>query len=221
MIKAIILLVSVLCLCVSCNNSKDTYQKTYSNKEIKEIYDASKTDLDFEVFARAIRGLNNLKKIKRRHLITIIDYSKSSHLKRLYVFDLHHKKLIFNDLVSHGVNSGKTLVDSFSNIPDSRQSSVGFMKASETYEGKHGLSLRLDGLEKEINDSVRYREITIHSADYATQEFIDKNGYLGRSHGCPAIPPKYSDSLIKYIANGSCVYLHTNSPLYLDQTQIK
>ena len=221
MIKPFIVLVSVLILCVSCKNALHTHKRHYSKKEILEIYDDSKTELEYEVFARAIRGLNKIKHIKRRDLITVIDYSKPSHLKRLYVFDLHHKKLIFNELVSHGVNSGKTLVESFSNTPDSRQSSVGFMLASETYQGKHGLSLRLDGLEKKINDNVRYREITIHSADYATQEFIDENGYLGRSHGCPAIPPKYSDSLIKYIANGSCVYLHTNSPLYLDHSKIK
>ncbi len=210
-----------LLFCASCKHTVTIrYKKTYSQEDINIIYNEIKPDLEFEVFERAIIGLNKLKKIKRRHLITIIDYSKPSNYKRLYVFDLHNKEILFHCLVSHGVNSGKTSLDRFSNVPESRKSSVGFMKAAEPYEGKHGLSIRLDGLEKGINDNVRVRDIVIHSADYATEEFLEENGYLGRSYGCPAISPDISDSLIEYISHGSCIYIHTEKAEYLEKSNL-
>lgn len=221
MSKHLPLLLVVAFIHYSCHSLEGRFVKNYSTNHIKNIHQECNTDLEFEIFERAMIGLNELPNFRNRNIITIIDYSKPSHVKRLYVIDLKNKKVLYNSLVSHGINSGKTEVDSISNVIESRKSSVGFMMASETYLGDHGLSLRLDGLETGINDNVRKREIVIHSADYATQKFLDENGYLGRSYGCPAIAPDISESIINLIAFGSCVYIHTNHPDYLKESKIK
>jgi hypothetical protein len=112
------------------------------------------------------------------------------------------------------------MAQSFSNRPESYQSSLGFYKTAETYQGKHGYSLRLDGLEKGFNDQARNRAIVVHGADYAKEEFAKSTGRLGRSLGCPALPPELSARVIDLIKDGSLLFIYGKDPHYLIQSQL-
>jgi len=149
----------------------------------------------------ARRGL-----VHRPGLLTVIDYSLPSTKRRLWVLDLTRGKVLFHELVAHGQGTGGNLARAFSNVPDSHQSSVGSMVTAETYYGKHGLSLRLDGVEPGFNDLARERTIVIHGADYVSEDFIHQVGRLGRSWGCPALPEDVSGDVIETIAGGSLVF---------------
>jgi hypothetical protein len=159
-------------------------------------------------------GYRQLDVIRKKNILTIIDYSKPSSEKRFYVIDLENKKLINNCLVAHGKNSGEEMATVFSNQPESLKSSLGFFLTAETYVGDNGYSLRLDGLEKGINDSARLRDIVIHGAGYVSQKFIDENGRLGRSWGCPALPLDVSKEIIDCISEGSCLFVNAADSLY-------
>ena len=158
--------------------------------------------------------------IKRTEVITIIDFSLPSDKERLWVLDLTRGKVLFHCLVSHGRNSGELMAEKFSNIPGSNSSSPGFYKTGETYMGKHGLSLALDGLETGINDKARARAIVIHGADYVSAEFIRKYGRLGRSFGCPAVPQELSKEIIQTIKGGSCLFIYVPKPSYTSNSPI-
>ena len=164
--------------------------------------------LSFEIFNTTILGYRKIENIKKKNIITIIDYSKPSTEERFFVIDLENKKLLFICFVAHGRNSGDHFATSFSNKPNSLQSSLGFFLTAETYMGENGYSMRLDGLEKGINDNARGREIVIHGADYVSREFITRTGRLGRSWGCPALPLETSKEVIDKISNGSCLFIY-------------
>jgi len=158
--------------------------------------------------------------ISRPEVITIIDFSLQSDRERLWVIDLNKGKVLFHCLVSHGRNSGELKAENFSNIPGSYASSPGFYVTGETYIGKHGLSLTLDGLESGINDKARARAIVIHGADYVSDDFIRNNGRLGRSLGCPAVPVELSEDIIKTIKGGSCLFIYAPQPSYTSNSRI-
>lgn len=164
--------------------------------------------VSFEVFNIAIIGYSQIDKIKKKNVITIIDFSKPSTEKRFFVIDLGDKKLLYKCFVAHGKNSGENFAKSFSNQSQSLKSCLGFFLTAETYIGKHGYSLKLDGLEKNINDNARSRDIVIHGAEYVGQQFIKKYGRLGRSWGCPALPLETSKEVIDKISNGSCMFIY-------------
>ena len=153
--------------------------------------------------------------VSRPEVITIIDFSLPSNKERLWVLDLIHGKVLFRCLVAHGRNSGELMAENFSNTPGSCASSPGFYTTGETYSGKHGLSLALDGLEKGINDKARDRAIVIHGADYVSADFIRKYGRLGRSLGCPAVPVELSKDIIQTIKGGSCLFIYVPKTSYL------
>jgi hypothetical protein len=160
------------------------------------------------------------KSISRPEVITIIDFSLPSDKERLWVLDLIHEKVLFRCLVSHGRNSGELMAENFSNIPGSCASSPGFYTTGETYIGKHGLSLTLDGREMGINDKARARTIVIHGADYVSADFIRKYGRLGRSFGCPAVPEELSKKIIQTIKGGSCLFIYVPKTSYISNSQI-
>ena len=115
-------------------------------------------------------------------------------------------------MTAHGRHSDLDhdgFLDTVSNVPQSKQTSVGLYKTAEVYTGSHGLSLRLDGLEKGFNDNARRRKIVIHGADYAGEEFIQKHGRSGRSLGCPSVSNDVSDELISVIKEGSLLFMYT------------
>lgn len=164
----------------------------------------------FNSFKAAFKGYYQLKsegKIKKE-ILTIIDFSLSSTEKRMWVIDMKKNEIVFQSVVSHGKNSGKEYATDFSNVPESHKSSLGFYKTAETYQGKHGLSLRLDGLEYGINHNARMRDIVIHGADYANERVAESQGWLGRSFGCPALPYEWSSKIINYIKEESCLFIY-------------
>lgn len=162
--------------------------------------------------------LMNAGTFQRFDLITIIDFRLPSTQKRLWVLDLAKGETLFHTLVAHGKNTGELYAEKFSNISGSYTSSLGFYTTGDTYQGAHGLSLYLDGLESGINDNARERAIVMHGADYATEDFIKENGRLGRSFGCPSIPPELHKQIIQTIAGGSCLFIFANNTDYLNES---
>jgi hypothetical protein len=158
--------------------------------------------------------------ISRTDVITIIDFSLPSDKERLWVLDLINGKVLFHCLVSHGLNSGDLMAEKFSNIPGSNTSSPGFYSTGETYIGRHGYSLKLDGLEMGINDKARMRAIVMHGADYVSADFISNHGRLGRSFGCPAVPQELSKEIIQTIKGGSCLFIYVQKTSYLSNSPI-
>lgn len=151
-------------------------------------------------------------------IMAICDFTQSSRNKRLYVIDLIKKKLLYNTYVAHGRNSGNEFAEHFSNANSSYQSSLGFYKTLGTYQGKHGLSLRLEGLEKGINDRALERAIVMHGADYVSENFIKNTGRLGRSLGCPAVSVADSKKLINLLYNGAGLFIYSGDQHYLEKS---
>jgi len=176
-----------------------------------------------DLLQTALLGYELLKKeqtINRPEVITIIDFSLPSNQERLWVLDLVESKVLYHCLVSHGRNSGEVMAEKFSNKPGSYASSPGFYTTGETYFGKHGFSLRLNGIENGINDKARERAIVIHGADYVSSEFIEKNGRLGRSLGCPAVPEELSTEIIETIKDGTCLFVYAPTDSYLSESLV-
>ena len=123
-------------------------------------------------------------------------------------------------LLAHGRNSGENFATSFSNRSGSYQSSLGFFRTAETYNGGNGYSLRLDGLEKGINDKARPRAVVIHGADYCSEDFIRSTGRLGRSFGCPALPQELNKPIINTIKDGSLLFIYADKPEYYSLSKV-
>ncbi len=153
-------------------------------------------------------------------VLAIADFSQSSRNKRLYVIDFSTNRVVMNTYVAHGRNSGQEFASKFSNVNSSYQSSLGFYRALNTYQGKHGLSLRLQGLEKNINDQALARAIVMHGADYVSEDFIRQKGRLGLSLGCPAISQAEHESLIKLLRDGAGLFLYYPDADYLAHSKI-
>lgn len=140
--------------------------------------------------------------------LTVIDYSLPSTAKRLWVFDVPGKRLLFHELVAHGKNTGGNFATKFSNTDGSLQTSLGLFKTGVTYYGKNGYSLKLHGLEPGVNDLALPRTIVIHGAPYVSQDFIRQQGRLGRSWGCPALTQKAARPVIDTIKEGGLVFAY-------------
>jgi hypothetical protein len=140
--------------------------------------------------------------------LTVIDYSKPSTEPRMWVFDLKSRELVYEELVAHGQGSGANMATQFSNEPDTHRTSIGLFVTDTTYVGKNGYSLRLDGLDKGINDRARERAIVMHGAPYVSQQFVKSQGRLGRSWGCPAISAGVAKPLIDRVKGGGLVFAY-------------
>ena len=152
----------------------------------------------------------------RSDVLTIIDFTKPSAERRLWVFDLVHTRVLFEELAAHGRNSGDQRAAKFSNATSSLMSSLGAFLTGETYLGKHGLSLRLEGMEEGINDNSMSRAIVIHGAKYVSDAIAISRGRIGRSWGCPAVRSEIAARLIETIKNGSLVLAY-----YPDQSWLR
>ena len=141
-------------------------------------------------------------------LLTVIDYSRASTDPRLWVLDLVHEQVLFEEFVAHGRGSGDNYATRFSNADGSHQTSLGLFRTADTYVGSNGYSLRLDGLEPGVNDRARERAIVMHGAPYVSDMQLRDVGRLGRSHGCPALRPAIARTLIDTIKQGSLVFAY-------------
>lgn len=161
-------------------------------------------------FTEALKGFYLLREkgLIQKDILTLVDFSMSSNTKRLWVIDLATNTILYNSLVAHGRNTGDEFAKNFSNVNSSFKSSLGFYTTGESYNGKHGMSLKLDGLEKGINDNARERGVVIHAANYVSNSFIKNNKRLGRSLGCPAIPAESLNEIVNTIKNKSCLFIY-------------
>lgn len=191
------------------SNKSDAINKEYI--DLHQIYSAQYQNFpDIKVLKVALDGfyIMKTKGHVKKDILTLIDFSTSSNSKRLWVLDLANQTVLYNSLVAHGRNSGDEFATKFSNKPESFQSSLGFYATGEIYQGKHGFSLRLDGLEKGLNDQARSRAVVIHGADYVAEKFIKQNKRLGRSLGCPALPQNLTKEIINVIKDKSCLFIY-------------
>lgn len=140
--------------------------------------------------------------------LTVIDYSKPSSEKRLWVFDLKSHELVYEELVAHGQGSGVNMATQFGNEAETHRTSLGLFKTDTTYVGKNGYSLRLDGLDKGLNDQARDRAIVMHGAPYVSEAFVKATGRLGRSWGCPAVSAAVAKQLIDRVKGGGLVFAY-------------
>ncbi|MBP4136646.1 murein L,D-transpeptidase catalytic domain family protein [Flavobacterium geliluteum] len=177
---------------------------------------------EMKSFSEALKGFYLLKEkgLIQKDILTLVDFSLSSNTKRLWVIDLVANKILFHSLVAHGKNTGDEIASFFSNQNSSNKSSLGFYATGEVYQGKHGLSLRLDGLEKGVNDNARERAIVIHGADYVSESFIRGNKRLGRSQGCPALPVELTNAIIEVIKNKSCLFIYHPSRSFVSEEKL-
>ncbi|MDG5499474.1 murein L,D-transpeptidase catalytic domain family protein [Marinobacter sp. BGYM27] len=152
--------------------------------------------------------------------LAVIDFSLPSTERRLWIFDLKSGALVLRDLVAHGRNSGDNMATAFSNVEGSHQSSIGLFQASETYRGKHGYSLRLDGLESGVNDLARQRAIVIHGADYVDPSWIANYGRIGRSLGCPAVSQKIIRRVVDNLKGGQFVFTYYPDQKWLQSSDM-
>jgi len=203
-------------------------EKLYPASEVKTgIYSDLKLaeyGLTYDVFQLALKGYNKLEasgQLENPGIITIVDFSQSSKNKRMYVIDINEHKLLFNTLVAHGRNTGEEFAKNFSNESGTFKSSLGFyITKNQVMGNKVGLSLIIRGVEKGFNDNAISRQIIIHGADYATEEFIKKTGRLGRSYGCPSLPPDLIKPVIECIEAGTCLFIYNPDSDYLQHSAL-
>lgn len=187
---------------------------------IKGLYDRihPSYDLPYDVFRLAMIGYYSLQDqgaLGNKEFLTIIDFSQPSTAKRFYTLDLKDMAVRYHTYVAHGRNTGENMATEFSNVPHSNQSSLGFYVTGETYVGSKGYSLRLDGMEENYNSNVRERAVVVHAADYATESWIQRYGRLGRSQGCPALPPKMAKEIIDTIKDKTAIFTYYPDEHYL------
>ena len=197
-------------------NMQRTIESLYRSTELGNA-------IDYKALRMAMTGYYSLRQkgmLKNDDVLTIIDYNQPSVNKRLFVIDMKNKRVLASSLVAHGKNSGLDRAIRFSNVPGSFKSSPGFFVTSRTYQGKHGYSLRLQGLETGINDNAEMRNIVMHGADYVSPDFIRRHGRLGRSHGCPALPFSQYRQVIDLIKNGSCLFIYNGDQRYTGRSSM-
>jgi hypothetical protein len=182
----------------------------------------SNKGLTQEAFSAAVKGYERLKAqgvLQNPQYLSIVDLSQSSRRKRFYLIDMENHELAIHSFVAHGKNSGVDLARSFSNAPNSEKSSLGFYITKNTYRGKHGVSLKLAGLENGFNDNAEARGIVVHAADYVNEGRVN-SAYMGRSQGCPALPNNIAPKVIKMIKEGSALFVYNSSENYLHNSSI-
>ncbi len=178
--------------------------------------------LSQQALTYAYKGYQHLldkKNLANDHILTICDFSQPSRNKRMYVIDVKNFKVLMNTYVAHGRNSGVDYATKFSNKPESLESSLGFYVTENTYSGKHGLSLKINGLEKGWNDNAEERAVVVHGAKYIGNQRLGC-GFMGRSFGCPAVPQTDVAKLINIIKDGSCLFIYHPDEDYLHGSTI-
>jgi hypothetical protein len=193
------------------------------SSQITMEYDSlhlQQSGLSLKAFAAGLQAMQKISSsLKNPDIITIADFSQSSNAKRLYVIDLRCQEILFQTYVAHGQNSGGEFATSFSNKSGCHKSSLGCFVTLDPYQGENGLSLRIEGMDRGINDRAFDRAVVIHGADYVSEKFIHDNNRLGRSYGCPAIPVELTSSIINTIKGGSCIFIY--HPAYRGQHPVK
>jgi len=194
---------------------KNTAASIYDSAHLGDV------GLDSDVFLKGLTGFYNLKALGKvpeyAKVLTIIDFTRSSTYKRMWIIDLKSRQLLLQTWVAHGEGSGMDVAGSFSNELSSYQSSLGFYLTSAVYAGKHGRSLKLVGVDEGFNDRAYARKIVIHAAKYVSERWIRENGHLGRSQGCPAVSPHVISAVINLLKGNSVMFINGNDPHYISK----
>lgn len=193
------------------------------NRRVYNQLELAKLGLSKEAFDYAMKGHEYLAangQLQNEDILSIVDFSLPSNQKRLFIVDLKNSKLLFHTYVSHGRGSGGVMATNFSNQQDSHMSSLGFYVTGDTYNGKHGLSMRLLGQDKGFNDNANARDVVMHSASYVSEEVAKRQGCIGRSHGCPAVPEELNKPIIELIKGGSCLFIYSPDKQYAANSAI-
>lgn len=206
--------------------STKTAEKAAFAEKVSSLYeqiDLKELGLSRQALAYALKGYYYLlyhHKLSRPNILCICDLSQSSKNKRMYVLDLEQKTILVNTYVAHGRNSGQEFAHSFSNNPASHKSSLGFYVTEDTYYGNNGLSLKICGEERGINDGAARRNIVIHGSEYVGPDFMQMNHFNGRSYGCPAVPLDETQEVIDAIKGGSCLFIYHPTKKYISRSKI-
>ena len=199
------------------NDFKLSIKKKFSDMDIKLMYTelCLNDKVSFSCFNNAMHGLEKIEDLEifdnsNNNLLVMVDYTKPSTEERLFIIDLRKKQLLISSLVTHGRGTGDLYATNFSNKNNSYSTSSGFYLTGNIYNGKHGESLELYGLEKGKNDNAKKRTIVMHSAYYANKAFAEKYGRLGRSKGCLVLPTDLNAKIINLISGGVVLYVHTD-----------
>lgn len=194
-----------------------------SHKLYQEIDFSTGEILSEDVFTQALNGYHNLEQAGMldtgKRILSVADFTLPSTKNRLWVIDLKAKKVLFNTYVAHGQGSGMDLPTRFSNQDGTHASSLGFYVTAGTYNGAHGNSLRLNGMDKGFNDAALSRGIVVHAAEYVSSGNIAGQGRLGRSWGCPAVNPALAQPIINTIKGGTCLFIYHSTPEYLSASR--
>ena len=188
---------------------------------IKELYNelnAAQYNLSFTAFRYAYIGYQTMKKqhrLNNKELFSIIDFTKDCNSKRFYTIDLEKMKIVYYTYVAHGKKSGERMATSFSDAVESNKSSIGFYITGNTYNGGNGYSLMLHGDEKGYNSNLAKRSVVVHAADYANEDYIARNGRMGRSLGCPALPENIYKQVIETIKEKTMIFAYYNDAKYV------
>ena len=186
-------------------NDKAIKPAEHAPSSVEEMLFHERAELKQEVIDKVLSIINCASNyhLEYNPILTVIDYSMPASEKRLWIFDLNEKKLLFHTYVAHGIKSGERLSTSFSNKYDSKSSSIGVYRTEKAYYGREGLSLILEGLEAGFNDNAYNRSIVMHGGWYLDEGFIKKYGRSGRSWGCPAVPLELAQPIINTIKDRS------------------
>jgi len=198
-------------------------ETAHANDDLSTALVRAAPDADLGMLTLAVRSLQCAERLHPEDAprrLTVIDYSLPSTKPRMWVFDLKTRKLVLAEHVAHGQGSGDNMTRQFSNKPNSHQSSIGMFRTSETYVGKNGYSLRLDGLEPGFNDRARERAIVMHGASYVSDATIQQLGRLGRSWGCPAVSKDIARRLIDDIKGGQYLFAYYPDPDWLKHSRL-
>lgn len=144
----------------------------------------------------------NETKLPNKKYITVMDYGPHSREHRLFIIDMKDGSVLRLH-AAHGTGSdeGRTgYARKFSNSSGANMSSLGWVRTAETYDGKHGYSLRLDGLSS-TNSNLRNRAVVIHGAQYVWEQNVKQ----GRSWGCIAVSMKAYKLVIDKLKGGSLI----------------
>lgn len=192
------------------NVSQFSYRPEFKPEAMYSLLLKQQPALHAHIIYKILTTLKCVKKYNLHHneILTVIDYSKPSNEKRLWVFDLKNKQLLFHTYVSHGLKSGYLNTQYFSNKFNSKASSIGIYTTEKSYYGRDGLSLRLSGHEHGFNDNALNRAVVMHGGWYAEEAFIKKYGRPGRSWGCPTIPLTLTHPIISTIKDNSLFVIY-------------
>ena len=145
--------------------------------------------------------------IRYRDTIGVVDFSLPSAEPRFHLVDLLAGK-VDSFRVAHGSGSDPLhsgFLEHFSNDFGSHASSNGTYTTADTYQGKYGLSMKVDGRDW-TNNNANARAIVIHNAWYAEPDMIAQHGKLGRSEGCFAFSRASQYQVMNRLAGGRMIY---------------